>query len=194
MYVIDVAEFEEPVTLEEARLHLRIDAPAGAEHPEDALVQSLVTAARQAAELFTARWFAQRECELVLDCLPALIHLPLAPVVSIVSVGYVGLDGAAQVLDPLAYRLYAHPDEPEVALDPAFALPDMRMQRGDVRMRVLAGHGPGHPLPRAVVQAMLLTVGHLYTNREDVVTGTIATQLPQGSQALLWPYRRGLGV
>jgi hypothetical protein len=42
--------------------------------------------------------------------------------------------------------------------------------------------------------ACLLILGHLYANREDVVTGTIATELPRGSQALLTPYRVGWGV
>lgn len=42
--------------------------------------------------------------------------------------------------------------------------------------------------------ACLLILGHLYANREDVVTGTIATDLPRGSQALLTPYRVGWGI
>ena len=40
----------------------------------------------------------------------------------------------------------------------------------------------------------LLILGHLYANREDVVIGTIATDLPRGSQALLTPYRVGWGI
>lgn len=46
----------------------------------------------------------------------------------------------------------------------------------------------------AVKAAMLLTLGHLYVNREDVVIGTISTELDMGSRTLLWPYRVGLGV
>ncbi len=42
--------------------------------------------------------------------------------------------------------------------------------------------------------ACLLILGHLYANREDVVIGTIATDLPRGSQALLTPYRVGWGI
>lgn len=37
---------------------------------------------------------------------------------------------------------------------------------------------------------ILLVLGDLYTNREDVVTGTIATQLPTGARACLQPLRR----
>lgn len=42
--------------------------------------------------------------------------------------------------------------------------------------------------------ACLLKLGHLFANREDVVTGTIATELPLASQHLLMPYRIRMGV
>lgn len=39
-------------------------------------------------------------------------------------------------------------------------------------------------------QAMLLLIGHYYSNRESVVTGTIATELPLGVEALLYRHRK----
>jgi hypothetical protein len=42
--------------------------------------------------------------------------------------------------------------------------------------------------------ACLLIVGNLYANREDVVVGTISSELPMGSRSLLTPYRVGWGV
>lgn len=57
-----------------------------------------------------------------------------------------------------------------------------------------AGDTPPMVVNDLVLAAVLLIVGHLYGNREDVITGTIATELPQGSRALLAPYRKGLGV
>lgn len=42
--------------------------------------------------------------------------------------------------------------------------------------------------------ACLLIVGNLYGNREDVVVGTISSELPGGSRSLLMPYRIGWGV
>ncbi|KAB2902133.1 MAG: phage gp6-like head-tail connector protein [Burkholderiaceae bacterium] len=44
-----------------------------------------------------------------------------------------------------------------------------------------------------VRSAMLLIVGHLYANREDVTTGA-PVQLPSGARALIAPYRKGMGV
>jgi len=42
--------------------------------------------------------------------------------------------------------------------------------------------------------AMLLIVGHLYGNREEVVVGTSVAQLPYASQSLLAPWRIGWGA
>ena len=46
----------------------------------------------------------------------------------------------------------------------------------------------------AIQAALLLIVGHLYANREDVLAGVSVAQLPNGSQYLLQPYRVGMGV
>lgn len=42
----------------------------------------------------------------------------------------------------------------------------------------------------SVVTAVLLTLGHLFANREDVVVGATAIELPLGARSLLRPYRR----
>ncbi|ERT18838.1 head-tail connector protein [Pseudomonas sp. GD03651] len=47
---------------------------------------------------------------------------------------------------------------------------------------------------KQIKAACLLILGHLYANREDVVIGTIASELPKGSVALLTPHRIGWGV
>ena len=61
---------------------------------------------------------------------------------------------------------------------------------------VLDGTAGDHPMVcnDLVRAAMLLMLGHLWANREDVITGTIATQLPSGARALLAPLRKGMGV
>ena len=41
----------------------------------------------------------------------------------------------------------------------------------------------------AVKAAILLTLGHLHANREDVVTGATVAQLPFGARSLLRPHR-----
>ncbi|MBA1194993.1 phage gp6-like head-tail connector protein [Pseudomonas entomophila] len=52
----------------------------------------------------------------------------------------------------------------------------------------------GMVLNAEIQAACLLKLGHLFANREEVVTGTIATELPLASQHLLMPYRIRMGV
>jgi hypothetical protein len=42
----------------------------------------------------------------------------------------------------------------------------------------------------SIITAILLTVGHLYANRSDVVVGAPAVELPQGAKSFLRHYRR----
>ena len=55
--------------------------------------------------------------------------------------------------------------------------------------RVVCGYGAAAAVPSAIKSAILLIVGALYENREDFVTGTIATPLPIAAETLLWKYR-----
>ncbi|WP_047933898.1 head-tail connector protein [Pseudomonas putida] len=81
-----------------------------------------------------------------------------------------------QAMDYLNRRFYVD----QQALDEAVAADD-------------AGESP-MVCNKQVKAACLLILGHLYANREDVVIGTIATELPKGSVALLTPHRIGWGV
>jgi hypothetical protein len=46
----------------------------------------------------------------------------------------------------------------------------------------------------AITAACLLKLGHLFANREEVVVGATAVELPLASQYLLTPYRIRMGV
>lgn len=46
----------------------------------------------------------------------------------------------------------------------------------------------------AIRSAILLLCGHLYVNREDVVTGASVSRVPMGARELLLPYRRFAGT
>jgi len=61
---------------------------------------------------------------------------------------------------------------------------------------VLAGDAGSDPIliNPSIRAACLLIAGNLYGNREDVVVGTISSELPMGSRSMLMPYRVELGV
>ncbi|BBG85360.1 hypothetical protein AHGSH82_025050 [Aeromonas hydrophila] len=61
--------------------------------------------------------------------------------------------------------------------------------QSDINKPLVATGEEGQPLTPALKLAALLLIGHWYTNREAVVTGTIATTLPLAYDSLIRPYR-----
>ena len=67
--------------------------------------------------------------------------------------------------------------------------PAARSVADAVAVEFRCGYGNPDAVPDSVKRAVLLIVGTLYANRETVVTGTIATELPQSAEWLLGPFR-----
>lgn len=188
----------EPVDLEAALLHLRLDAYGSPpEHPDAPLIEALITAAREAAENFTNCRIGEWVLELRLPGFSSVIRLPDAPVQSIEAVTYIDQDGNVQTVDPALYELAGPPAAPVVRPVYGRAWPgDVRCQDDAVRVRYVTGYSTGSPdmLPEAIRRAILLIVGHLYENREQTVIGTIVSELPMGVLFMLQPYRLRMGV
>lgn len=186
----------ELITLEEARLHLKLDAEGSPlAHPDDALVEALITAARQSAENFMNAPVGECVRELRLSNFASEIAIP-DRVVSITAVTYIDTNGSTQVVDSGDYELAGTPAAP--ILRPVYDgewPTDIRDQDDAVRIRYTTGYSTGSPntLPAAIKAAMLLTIGHLYANRQAVAEKP-AYELPLGVMSLLQPYRRQMGV
>jgi len=178
----------EPLTLAQAKDHLR---ESGVD--QDALIAGLITAAREHAEGFTWRAFIDQTWDLFLDKFPkndGPIILPLPPLQSVTSLKYTDTAGVQQTLATADYTVDANAEPGRIV--PVFGTnwPAVRNEINAVEVRFIAGFGPaGTDIPQPIVQAMLFQIGHLYENREAVVIGTIASQVPMAAESLLWPYR-----
>lgn len=71
----------EPITLDEAKLHCKVDGAA-----DNALITDLITAAREIGEKETNRAFITQTWQLTFDVQPDVIEIPKAPLQSIVSI------------------------------------------------------------------------------------------------------------
>ena len=94
------------------------------------------------------------------------------PLAGAAQAGYVGDFPVLAVLSATAFT---------VAVDAGTATP----ATGTITAQSLG-------FPEELKQAMLLTIGHLYENRQDVVTldgGQQIAELPQGAEFLAWPFR-----
>lgn len=194
---------EEPVTLEEARLHLRIDADGNSPpaHPDDTLIGWLIQAGREQAEDYTGRTIAKRTVEQALDQFPCdEIKVETLPIRSITSITYRDSEGDAQVVADEDYVLDDYKaDQNWILPADGSSWPTTRSVINAVKIRMEAGYdAPGDvvvvkPLPARIKAAILLTVGHYYENREDVVVGKTVVELPMGSKSLLDPLRLNVG-
>ena len=192
---------DEPITRAEAKLHLKVDDQTA----DDALIDLLVSAAREDAEDFTNRCFCWSTWELRLDEFPTSglqeILLPRPPLIRVESIRYVDADGVTQTLGSDNYQV---DDKSEPArVRPAYGLswPATRAQMNAVTVSYVAGYPvseAGSPadyaanVPAAAKAAVKLILGHLYANREAVMAmpgGVAAIEIPMGAQHLLWKLR-----
>jgi uncharacterized phiE125 gp8 family phage protein len=195
----------EPLSLATCYQHLRIDVDLTQSppetHPDEELILAMLGAAREAAENYTGRTIAQTTLELALDEFPdAEIEIPRGPVRSISSVTYVDEEATLQTVDSANYVLDDYGDATWLLPADGYEWESTDDLVNGVKVRFVAGYAIEgespqlHPLPKAIRAAILLTLGHLYENREDVVFGQQAFELPNGVKSLLAPYRVEWGV
>lgn len=193
----------EPISLETARLHLRLDTEGSPPaHPDDSLVEVLISVAREAAEQYTACAIVQQDYTLALDAFPEKeIVLGTWPVNSIAAVTYKDSDNQVQTLSSSEYFLDNFSKPAKLHLQPGKAWPATATVANCVAVQFNAGHtdedSPNpYPLPKAVKQALLLLIGHLYENREAIATiiGGSKEELPMGAAYLLTPHRIKMGM
>lgn len=186
--IIQISETE-PITLDEAKLHLRVT-----NDEEDNLIKSLITVARQRCEAVTNRALVSTTFELIMDSFPEKIVLPMPPAESVVCIEYKDCEGIEEEMPEEDYIFYN--SEPAVII-PAYgkSWPSFNpYPKGAVKVRYVAGYnsgeGPEFIIPEAIKEAMLLIIGVFYENREDILAkGHIPKTLPLGVDALLYPYR-----
>jgi uncharacterized phiE125 gp8 family phage protein len=170
----------EPVTLVEARQHLRID-----DNVQDDVLSRLISAARRRAEVHTRRALITQTWDLVLDFFPVCeIQIPRPPLQSVTTVKYIDTSGVQQTLDPLLYTVDTRTEPGRVTPAYGESWPSVRDQYNAVEVRFVAGFGAATAVPEDIKAAILLMVGHLYEHREEV-SDAQTFLLPRAVDALL---------
>lgn len=150
----ETAPANEPVTVDEAKRHLRVYHDDDNEH-----IAVIISAARDHVEKYCgARW---AEVDLVANCddWRDLEFLPFTPVTALTAVGYVDADGVPATVDPAVYEFRA--DARAVALKPGKTWP---AKQNSSRITVTINAGT-EDAPPVVKQAILLRVEDLYEHR-----------------------------
>lgn len=178
----------EPVSLAEAKAHLRVDGSN-----EDALIQSLVVTSRLHIEAALGLALIAQRWSLFLDRWPKLgrLALPLRPVSAIVAVRLWDAAGASQSLPPEMFILdgYGLPARLATVMGEPPAEPGRPVN--GIEIDFTAGFGEAAvDVPAPVRHALLLLVAHWYENREPVEIGAGVNAIPTMVSELLQPYRR----
>mgnify|MGYP000865058529 CR=1 FL=1 len=167
----------EPLSLAEAKLHLRVDADIT---EDDSLITALIVTARQQAEHRTGRALVTQQWRLGLDQFPDdSLELPLPKLQSVQSVTYLDADGVRQTLAGAKYDVVT--DELVGRLLPAFGKtwPDCRIRPGSVQVSYTCGYGAAADVPQSIKAWMLLAIAAWYENREALTSGQPVAELPR---------------
>lgn len=170
----------EPVSLAEAKLFLRIDNNA-----EDELIETLITAARDAVEAGVGRVLITRRVRESLDIWRREATrgavLALGPVMNVVAVRLLAESGAQSVLDPERYRVEGQRDRPRLVFPPG--LPATLRSAGGIEIEYDAGFADNAAdLPVALRVAVLQIVTALYEARP------MEGGMPDAARALMRPF------
>lgn len=182
-----------PVTLDEVKAHCRVDFD-----DDDAILEIYRKAATEDAERFTGRAFLDQTWDLYLDEFPAdgdPIKIPRPPLIEVVGMFLRDADGAETEVEAATYLVDVVNEPARIALPSGGSWPTAATIQNAVRIRFRCGYVDEDTspvtgeVPFPIKAAILLAVGDLYSNRENVIVGQSVAQLPRASEHLLRRYR-----
>jgi len=190
---IETAPTEEPISLEEAKRHLRLAVTAGdasSYNEEDGLLERLIATARGQAETSTGRALITQTWNLYLDAWPAgdFIEVPLPPLVS-ATVTYRLEDdsGYDNTFSDVVVDTVREPGR--ITLLDGYTWPTEDLYTTNaIKVTFIGGYGGADDVPYEIKSAVLLMLSDLYENRGDVVVGTTIGK-NDAADMLLLPYR-----
>ena len=175
----------EPVSLAEAKAHLRLEDDA-----EDALVEAAITAARLYVERATRRALIAQGWRVFLDAWPAsrIVDIPIAPLIAVDAVTVYDEDGEATVMEAEAYQVDAVSVPGRLRLIGTAPAPGQALN--GIAIDVTAGHGEAaEDVPAPLRQAILQLIAHWHENRSATTSDRTTVIAPLGVDALIAPYR-----
>ena len=183
--VVTTAAVNPLFTTAQAKAHLKVDVS-----DDDTIIDNLVLAATQSCEIFTNQYFIDTVVTQYSDTWSDIYQLYKSPVDSITHIKYYDSDDSLQTLSSSNYILDGASKPARIGIAVDGELPNLSDRINAVEVKYTVGYGTASTdVPEGIRQAVLLTIGNFYQNRESVVTGTIATELPLSSQYLLEQYK-----
>lgn len=183
------------VSQTEMKAHLRVDDDDNNETID--AVTAAATLHLDGRDGCLGRALADQTWELRLSWFPGcgFVRIPLPPLIEVLSIKYIDAHDAEQTFDPVNYLVVGEGDRGRVFLRSGKSWPVLGAgQPEGVKIRFRAGYvdgsvsPPAAAVPAPIIAAIKLLTATLYENRESVVIGQTAIELPWAAKALLQPY------
>jgi uncharacterized phiE125 gp8 family phage protein len=176
--------YTDPLTVAEAKLHLRVDAD---QTVEDTYISNLITLAREYCEDRTGVAVMSASWSLVLPAFPIgrSIELLAFPVTAVSSVAYYDSENTLQTLDSQKYQVDTRSLIPTISLAYGEYWPSTYDRSDAVAVTFLAGYASASSVPAKLKHAMLLLIAHWYEHREEVALGVTPMSMKRAVDDLL---------
>jgi len=165
----------EPISLTEAKLHLRVDHT-----DDDALITSLIKTAREYCERFQRRTYMATAYQMKLDTWQDVLRLPLPPLWRISSITYVDSAGDVQTLGTTVYEIDTHAEPGEVRLDYNQSWPAHRSDHHAITVNYTCGYSTTFT---AAATDTCTPSGRVFTDTQRVRVHNKDGTLPTGLSA-----------
>jgi uncharacterized phiE125 gp8 family phage protein len=186
----------EPVTLAEAKAHLRVDTS-----DDDNYIGTLITAAREWVEQYLDRTLVHTQWVMRFDKFPDSgiepVELPRPPMVlsgtaTAVTVTFTQEAGPTSTYSTAEYRVDRNATPGAILPIYGSTWTPHRQDDNAISVTWWAGYGAtGSSVPAAIRHAILMLVGHWYEFRTSVLTGSISKEIEFGVKSLLDSQRWG---
>lgn len=175
-----------PITREEVKDHLRIDATNTSEDP---FIDTIILAATEYFQSRSWRQLMTATYTQYLDEFPATgLELDKPPLQSITSIKYDDLNDAEQTLATSVYETDTFSQIGRVQLQEGESFPSTFDKLNAVRIEYKAGYGDARAdVPDLIKSVIKLVVAHFYENRDFVQRMGNVSQIPmpQGIEFLI---------
>jgi uncharacterized phiE125 gp8 family phage protein len=170
---IVTAPYADPVSLEAAKQHIRVDTP-----DDDALIARTIRSAVETFEVHTRRQYVTASWRMTLDAFPSdgYIDLPMPPVQSVTSITYVDADGATQTVSAADYSLDSDREPGRINLAYNASWPSPRTQPNAVTVSFKSGYAT--PFTAVAATDLLTAKGRTFTNGDIVRVTNSGGALP----------------
>lgn len=198
IYKISSAAAATPVSLTEAKMHLRLAATEAAAllyADENSYLTALIEAATALTEIITDRALITQTWDLYLQDWPVgdSIEIGKPPLQSVTHVKYTDYDGTETTWSSSEYIVDTDSEPGRIVLAYGYNWPDFTpYPKNPINVRFIAGYGAaGSAVPDPIIHAIKLLISHYYDNREHAIIGmnTSIQELPFGVMSLLSAYR-----